>query len=352
MPHAADFWEHPAKVMVKFASTTRATIAIQLMVGLIVSAFASRVRPHVVEGLPGSNALAASIHVSTIQAIAVILRKVAQIALGSVFVAQFTPETPVRIRRVQHVVASSEPHVKALVKSASIIQTTIAIRSMVGPIALESVSINARLENAHQCQPSNQLVQDLQARPAVVLRESLVKVSAKSVSTTQVTTVTRSTVGPIASESASPHPHHRAEDSPENLVQASNGFALTTLTTAAIPIMVGLTARVFVFPALRDPHVVVSRETLAQARTTSASTTLGIIVIQRRAEVTALAFVFRSNSLLVHAAIVRKRSITSDKHELLGIRTGNLPQWTVGIIGCTCTSSSVIVTLDCLMSFV
>lgn len=172
------------------------------MVGLIVSAFASWVRPRVVEDLPGSNALAASIHVSTIQAIAVILRKVAQIALGSVFVAQFTPATLVRIQRVQHVVASSEPHVKALVKSASIIQTTIAIRSMVGPIAPESVSIDARLENAYQYSPPNQLVQDQQARPAVVSRESPVKVPAKSVSTTQVTTAIRSTVEQIALASA------------------------------------------------------------------------------------------------------------------------------------------------------
>lgn len=149
------------------------------------------------------------------------------------------------------------------------------------------------------------------------------KVWVKSVSTTQVTAVTRS-VGPIALESASPDPHHRAEESPENLVQASNGFALTTQTTAAIPTMVGLIARVFVFPALRGPHVVASRGNDAQARTTSASTTPGTIVIQRKAEVTALAFAFRSNSLLVHAAIVRKRSITSAEHELLRIRTGNL----------------------------
>lgn len=202
MPHAEDFREHLAKVTVKSASTTRATIAIRLMVGLIVSAFASWARPRVVVELPGSNAPVASIHVSTIQAIAVILRKVAQIALGSVFVAQFTPETLVRIQRVQHVVASSEPHVKALVKSASIIQTTIAIRSMVGPIALGSVSIDVRLENALQYPPPNQLVQDQQARPAVVLREPLVKVPAKSVSTTQVTIAIRSTVGPIALASA------------------------------------------------------------------------------------------------------------------------------------------------------
>ena len=146
----------------------------------------------------------------------------------------------------------------------------------------------------------------------------------KSVSTTQVTTVTRRTAGPIALESASPDPHQRAEDSLENHVQASNGFALTIQTITAIPTMVGLIARVFVFPALRGLHVVASRENHAQVRTTSASTTLGIIVIQRRAEVTALAFVFRSNSLLAHAAIVRKRSITSAEHELLRIRTGNL----------------------------
>lgn len=352
------------------------------MVGLIVSAFASQVRPRVVEDLPGSNAPAANIYVSTTQATAVILRKVAQIALASVFVAQFTLETLVRLQRVQHVVASSEPHVKALVKSASIIQTTIAIRSMVGPIALESVSIDARLENAHQYPPPNQLVQDQQARPAVVLPGSLVKVPAKSVSTTQVTiairstvgpialasafllnlhshqlpqvppnlqaphavallelhakiwvksvsttqvtTVTQSTVGPIALESASQDPHQRAEDSLENHVQANNGFASTTQTTAAIPTMVGLIAWVFVFPALRGPHVVASRENNAQARATSASMTPGIIVIQRRAEVTALAFVFRSNSLLVHAAIVRKHSINSAEHELLRIRTGSL----------------------------
>lgn len=202
MPHAADFREHLAKVTVKFASTTRATIAIRLMVGLIVSAFASRVRPRLVEDLPGSNAPAASIYVSTTQATAVIPIKVAQIALASVFVAQFTPKTRIRLQRVQHVVASLEPHVKALVKSASIIQTTIAIRSMVGPIALESVSIDARLENAHQYPPPNQLVQGQQARPAVVLRDSLVKVPAKSVSTTQVTIAIRSTVEPIALASA------------------------------------------------------------------------------------------------------------------------------------------------------
>lgn len=351
MPHAADFWEHLAKLPVKFASTTQATIAIRLTVGLIASAFASWVRPRVVEDLPGSNAPAASTYVSTTQATAVILRKVARIALASVFVAQFTPETLARLQRVQHVVASSEPHVKAPMKSASIIPTMIAIRSMVGPIALESVSIDARLENAHQYPPPNQLVQDQQARPVVVLRESPVKVPAKfvltiqmtiaiqstveqialvsaflwnlhshqlpqvlpnlqaphavallelhakawvkSVSTTQVITVTQSTAGPIALESASQDPHQRAEDSPESHVQASNGFALTTQTTAAIPKMAGLIARVFVFPALRGPHVVASQENYAQARTTSASTTPGIIVIQRRAEVTALAFVFQ-----------------------------------------------------------
>lgn len=140
MPHAAAFWEPLAKVPVKFASTIQATIAILLTVELIALVLASQVRLPVAEGLPGLNAPATSTNVSTTQVTAVILRKVAQIALASVFVAQFIPETRVR---AQHVVASSEPHVKAPMKSASIIQTTIAIRSMVGPIALASASLDA-----------------------------------------------------------------------------------------------------------------------------------------------------------------------------------------------------------------
>lgn len=143
MPHAAGFWEPLAKVPVKFASTIQATIAILLTVELIALVLASQVRLPVAEGLPGLNAPATSTNVSTTQVTAVILRKVAQIALASVFVAQFIPETRVRPPRVQHVVASSEPHVKVPMKSASIIQTTIAIRSMVGPIALASASLDA-----------------------------------------------------------------------------------------------------------------------------------------------------------------------------------------------------------------
>lgn len=138
------------KVPVKFASTTRATIVIRLTVGPTASAFASPVRP----------------------------------------------------QQVQHVVASSEPHVKEPVKFALIIQTTIAIQSMVGPIALASASLNARLENAHQYPPPDRPVQDQQARPAVVLQESHVKVPAKPASTTQVTIAIQNTVEPIALASA------------------------------------------------------------------------------------------------------------------------------------------------------
>lgn len=148
----------------------------------------------------------------------------------------------------------------------------------------------------------------------------------KSVSTTQVTTVTRSTVGPIALASVSPVPHQSAQVSQGSNVQASNGFALTTQTTAVIPITVGLIARVFVFPFPRGPHVVASRGNDARARTTSASMTPEIIVTRRRAEVTALAFVFHANSRLIHAPIVRKRSLTSAKHELLRISVGNFHQ--------------------------
>lgn len=202
VPHAAAFWEPLAKVSVKFASTIQATIAILLTVGLIALVLASQVRLPVVEGLPGLNAPATSTNVSTTQATAVILRKVAQIALASVFVAQSILETRVRPPTVQHVVASSEPHVKAPMKSASIIQTTIAIRSMVGPIALASASLDARLENARQYPPPDQPVQDQQARPAVVLQESPAKVPGKSASTTQVTIAIWSTVEPIALASA------------------------------------------------------------------------------------------------------------------------------------------------------
>lgn len=61
----------------------------------------------------------------------------------------------------------------------------------------------------------------------------------------------------------------------------------------------------------------------AQAKTTSASMTRGIIVIQRRAEVTASAFVFHANSLLIHAPIVSKRSMASAEHELARIWVSN-----------------------------
>ena len=139
----------------------------------------------------------------------------------------------------------------------------------------------------------------------------------KSALTTQVTTVTRITAGPIALASVSPVPHQSAEVSQGSNVQASNGFALTTQTTAVILTMLGLIARVFVFPFPRDPHVVASRGNHAQARTTSASMTPVIIVIQRMAEVTASAFVFQANSL-------HRRSMTSADHELLRISVGNL----------------------------
>ena len=146
----------------------------------------------------------------------------------------------------------------------------------------------------------------------------------KSALTTQVTTVTRITAGPIALASVSPVPHQSAEVSQGSNVQARNGFALTTQTTAVILTMLGLIARVFVFPFPRDPHVVASRGNHAQARTTSASMTPVIIVIQRMAEVTASAFVFQANSLLIHAPIVHRRSMTSADHELLRISVGNL----------------------------
>lgn len=398
MPHAAAFWEPLAKVPVKFASTIQVTIAILLTVGLTALVFASQVRLPNAEGLPGFNAPAMSTNVSTTQVTAVILRKVALIALESVFFAQFPPETLVRPPRVQHVVASSEPHVEAPMKSASIIQTTIAIRSVVGPIALASASLEARLENARQYQPPDQPVQDQQARPAVVLQESPVKVLVKSVSTTQVTiairstvepiasasafllnphshqlpqvlqnqqaphavallelhakvwgksvsttqvmTVTRSTVGPIALACVSLVPHHSAEVSQGSNAQARNGFALTTQTTAVIPTAAGLIVRVFVFPAPMDPHVVVSRGNYAQARTTSASMTRVIIVIQRRAEATALAFAFIANSLLIHAPIASKRSMASAGHELARIWLSNLHEqhyWGIFIGGICCT---------------
>lgn len=160
----------------------------------------------------------------------------------------------------------------------------------------------------------------------MALLELHAKVWVKSVSTTQVTNVTRSTVGPIALACVSLVPHQSAEVSQGSNAQASNGFALTTQTTAVIPTLVGLIVRVFVFPVPRDPRVVASRGSHAQARATSASMTRGIIVIQRMAEATALAFVFHSNSLLIHARIVSKRGMASAEHELARIWVSNLYQ--------------------------
>lgn len=212
-------------------------------------------------------------------------------------------------------------------KSASTTQVTIAIRSTVEPIALAS----AFLLNPHSHQLP-QVLQNQQAPHAVALLELHAKVWAKSVPTIQVTTVTRSTVGPIALACVSLVPHQSAEVSQGSNARASNGFALMTQTTAVIPTPVGLIVRVFVFPAPRDPHEVASRGNHAQAKTTSASITRGIIVIQRRAEVTALAFVFHANSLLIHAPIVSKRSMASAEHELARIWVSNLHEQYIGDI--------------------